>query len=237
MAGLFPEEAGRPRPQTPRVSALSAGDLERLGPEGRLERLARRAVVPLDAAAVTVVVSGWLRVFRRAAFVRDVTLVLAGPGEVLAPGTLFGERSAESGAQAVTEAAVLMLAPGVLGRHADAVPGLWAALGRSLARRTLAVQRKLEAVSRAGVEARVAGALAEIAEAASAPLAGGAVRLELPLSQEDLAALAGTTRESASAAVAAFARAGLVRGSRLRGLVLVAPERLSELAAVDFRGR
>ena len=219
------------------VAAFSAGDLERLGREGRLERLARRAVVPLDAATVSLVASGWLRVFRHAAFVRDVTLVLAGPGEVLAPGALFGDRSAESGAQAVTEAEVLSLAPAAVARYAEGSGGLWAALGRDLAWRTMRVQRKLEAFSRASVEARIAAALLEIAEAASTGLADGAVRLDLPLSQEDLAGLAGTTRESASAAVAAFARGGLVRGSRLRGLVLLVPGRLGELAAVDFRGR
>ena len=98
------------------------------------------------------------------------------------------------------------------------------------------VQRKLEAFSRATVEARVAGALLEIAEDAGTPLGGGAIRLDLPLSQEDLAALAGTTRESCSTAVAAFApAAGSIRGSRLRGLVLADPARLADLAAVDFR--
>jgi CRP/FNR family transcriptional regulator, cyclic AMP receptor protein len=219
------------------MSALTDADLERLRPQGRLARVARRAVVPLDAPVVTVLAAGWVRLFRHAAFVRDVTLVLAGPGEVLAAGALFGERSAESGAQAVTEAELLALAPDVLAGYADAAPERWAALGRSLARRALRVQRKLEAFSRASVEARVAGALLEIAEAGSSPLAGGAVRLDLPLSQEDLAGLAGTTRESASAAVASFARQRLVRGSRLRGLALMVPGRLAELAAVDFRGR
>jgi CRP-like cAMP-binding protein len=66
--------------------------------------------------------------------------------------------------------------------------------------------------------------------------AGRAVRLDLPVSQADLAGLAGTTRESCSAAMAGLARLGLVRGSRLRGLALAEPQALAELAAVDFRG-
>jgi CRP/FNR family cyclic AMP-dependent transcriptional regulator len=218
------------------VPALSPGEIERLGRDGRIERVARRAFVPLDAATVTIVAAGWLRVFRNAAFARDVTLVLAGPGEVLAAGTLFGDRSAENGAEAITEAAVLALAPDTIDRFARTTPGFYTALARSLARRTQEVQRKLEAFSRATVEARVAGALLEVAAGAGVALADGAVRLDLPLSQEDLARLAGTTRESCSSTVAALGRRGLVRGSRLRGLVLVAPGRLAELAAVDFRG-
>lgn len=196
----------------------------------------RGTVVPLDAPAVAVVYDGWFRVFRNAAFVRDVTLVLAGPGQLLAPGTVFGDRSSESGAEAVTDGAILRVSSEVWDRHAAAAPAMYATIARSLARRTLRVQRKLEAFSRAPVESRVAGALLELAEDAGTPQADGAVRLDLPLSQEDLAGLAGTTRESCSSAVAAFAREGLVRGSRLRGLVLLRPERLAELAAVDFRG-
>jgi CRP-like cAMP-binding protein len=218
------------------VAALSPDDLARLAEDGRLEPVARRARIALEAPAVTVVASGWFRVFRHAAFVHDVTLALAGPGEVLAPGALFGDRSAENGAEALTEASVLRLTAASFELLAASAAGVYAALGRSLARRAVRVQRKLEAFSRASVEARVATALLEVAEDAGTALPGGAVRLDLPLSQADLAGLAGTTRESCSAAVASLARRGLVRGSRLRGLVLVRPQALAELAAVDFRG-
>ncbi len=81
----------------------------------------------------------------------------------------------------------------------------------------------------------MAAALLEVAEEGRDHAGRRGLRLDLPLSQEDLAGLAGTTRESCSSAVAGFARAGLVRGSRLRGLVLLDPGGLAELAAVDFR--
>jgi CRP-like cAMP-binding protein len=232
-----PSRRGRDAPAAQKVPvpALSPDDVARLAPDGRVDPVARRAVVALDGPLVTIVAGGWFRVFRNAAFVRDVTLVLAGPGEILAPGAVFGDRSAESGAEAITAGSVLVVAPETLARYAASTPGLYAALARSLARRTLAVQRKLEAFSRAAVEARVAGALVELAESAGSALPGGAVRLDLPLSQEDLAALAGTTRETCSAAVAALARRGLVRGSRLRGLVLADPAGLAAVAAVDVR--
>ena len=210
--------------------------MDRLARAGRASSVARRGVIALDGAAVTVVRSGWMRVFRNAAFVRDVTLALAGPGELLAPGALFGDRSAESGAAAITDAEVVLLAP----EAAETAAGGWAALAgpaaTSLAHRAMRVERKLEAFSRSPVEARVAAALLEVAEAAGTPVDGGAIRLDLPLSQEDLAGLAGTVRETCSSAVASLARQGLVRGSRLRGLVLVRPDVLAGVAAVDFRG-
>jgi CRP-like cAMP-binding protein len=217
------------------VPALSPDDIARLSCDGRVERVARRTIVPLHRAVVTIVAEGWFRVFRNAAFVRDVTLALAGPGELLAPGAAFGDRSAESGAQAITGGAVLAVDAETLERYATATPGLYVAIARSLARRTLAVQRKLEAFSRATVEARVAGALLELAATAGTALGEGAVRLDLPLAQDDLAALAGTTRESCSSAVAALARRGLVRGRRLRGLVVIDPAGLAALASVELR--
>ena len=87
----------------------------------------------------------------------------------------------------------------------------------------------MEEQTRSGVEARVAAALAELAGAFGTAVDGG-IRLDLPLSQEDLARLAGTTRENCSAIVAAFARAGVVRGGRLRGLVVLDPSALRRAA-------
>ena len=218
------------------MSTLAPDALGRLAAAGRIERAARRTVVPLESPAITFVYEGVFRVFRNAAFVRDVTLALAGPGEPLAPGALFGERSAESGAEALTDGALVAISAESFAHEAAADPGLYGAVARALARRTLRVQQKVEAQSRGTVEARIAAALLEIAAQAGVPGAGGTIRLALPVSQADLASLAGTTRESASSAVAAFARQGLVRGGRLNGLVLLDPAALAELAAVDFQG-
>ena len=197
---------------------------------GQTVRAARGERIIFDPAQVTLVVEGCLRVARDAAFVRDVTLALAGPGAMLGAGSLFGERSAETCAVAITEATLVVFDPAALReRVADAAFYVW--LTRDLAQRTLAVHRKLEAFSRAGVEARVAAGLLEIAAAGGTALSDGAIRLTLPLSQADLAGLAGTTRESASGAVAALARAGLVQGGRLRGLVVLDPAGLERAAA------
>jgi len=202
------------------VSGIARDELELLASEGRIERVARRAVVPLDGPTVMIVMDGWFRVFRNAAFVRDVTLFLAKSGDVLAPSALFGERSAESGAEAIADSTVLFLSGEALERCADRDPGLYMQIAQNLGGRVTRVQMKLEAFSRSTVEARVAGALLEIADDFGVPGALG-TRLELPLSQEDLANLAGTTRESCSQAVATFARRGFVKGSRLRGLQII----------------
>jgi CRP-like cAMP-binding protein len=173
------------------MTTLSDDAIERLAVAGRVERLGRREILPLDGPTAAVVIDGWFRVFRNAAFARDVTLFLARRGDVLAPAALFGQRGGESGAQ---------------------------------------VHAKLERLSRSPAEARVAAALLEICDDGGTALPNGEYRLELPVSQEDLASLAGTTRETASTAVAAFARAGLVRGNRLNGLLLLDPAGLAAAA-------
>ncbi|GAC1541177.1 MAG: hypothetical protein NVS2B17_18280 [Candidatus Velthaea sp.] len=201
------------------MPGLTRDQIQRLAADGRIERVGRSVIVPLDGPTVMAVVDGWFRVFRNAAFVRDVTLFLAKAGDVLAPGAVFGERSAESGAEAIADSSILVISREAFERHADEDPELYLGIARNLARRAVRVQTKLEAFSRSTVEARVAGALLEIADDFGVAGVAG-TKLELPLSQEDLANLAGTTRESCSQAVAAFARRGFVKGSRLRGLTI-----------------
>ena len=212
------------------MQGLSSDDIDRLAADGRVERIARRAIVPLDGPTVTIVIDGWFRVFRNAAFVRDVTLFLAAAGDVLAPSSLFGERSAESGAEALADAHVLLLAPEAFMRHAESDPELYMKMAVVLGRRVSRVQRHLEELSRFGVKARVAGSLIDLAADFGIPVQAG-IKLDLPLSQEDLANLAGTTRESCSSAVAEFARRGFVKGSRLKGLVILDRDGLAAVAA------
>jgi CRP/FNR family transcriptional regulator len=201
------------------VSGLTDDHLTRLAAVGRMERVARGDVVALDAEAVTIVAGAWFRVFRRAAFVHDLTLFLAKTGDLLAPGAVFGERSAESGAQAIADAQLLLVPREAFERVAAADPTVYVKLAANVGLRIARLQTKLEALSRAGVEARVAGALLEIADDFGLPVPAG-TKIDLPLSQEDLANLAGTSRESCSQAVASFARSGFVVGGRLRGLVI-----------------
>ncbi|MGP6157975.1 MAG: Crp/Fnr family transcriptional regulator [Vulcanimicrobiaceae bacterium] len=212
---------------------LGSDDIERLAAEGRVEHVRRRHVVPLDGPTPVIVVGGYFRIFRNAAFVRDVTLGLAARGDVLAPGAAFGDRSAETGAEALSEGHVLFVSAEVWQRYALTESGLSLKMAASVGRRLARLQKRLEQLSRAGVESRVATSLIELVDDFGTAVPGG-VRLDLPLSQEDLARLAGTTRETCSSSVASFARRGLVRGGRLRGLVVVDRAALLTLAEGGF---
>jgi CRP-like cAMP-binding protein len=208
---------------------LGADDIDRLAAEGRVEAIARRSVLPLDGPTVVVVIGGYFRIFRNAAFVRDVTLGLAGRGDVLAPGAAFGDRPAETGAEALSDSHVILLSPDAWTRAAAAAPELNLKMAVSIGKRIGRLQKRLEELSRGGVEGRVAASILELADDFGVRTPAG-VKLDVPLSQEDLARLAGTTRETCSSTVAEFARRGYVRGGRLRGMLVLDPAALAALA-------
>jgi CRP-like cAMP-binding protein len=210
---------------------LSSDDIERLALAGRIERILRRAILPLDVPTLALVIEGHFRIFRNAAFARDVTLGLASQGDVLGAAAAFGGRSSESGAEALSEGRILLIAPDRWAERAAAEPELYLKMAYSLGRRVSRLQQRIASLGRVGVEGRVAAGLLELADGFGRPVPGG-VRLDVPLSQDDLARLAGTTRETCSSVVAEFARRGLVRGGRLRGLVLTDRAALIALACI-----
>ena len=212
---------------------LGEGDIDRLSAHGRVESVARRAIVPLDGPTVVVVIGGYFRLFRNAAFVRDVTLGLASRGDVLAPNAAFGDRPAETGAEALADAHVLLLSPDAWNACAQADPALYLKMAASIGWRIGRLQKKLEELSRAGVEGRIAATLLELADDFGTVVAGG-TKLDVPFSQNDLARLAGTTRETCSSIVAELARRGLVRGGRLRGMLVLDRPGLESLAQSGY---
>ncbi|GAC1306890.1 MAG: hypothetical protein NVSMB21_10190 [Vulcanimicrobiaceae bacterium] len=214
------------------LRGLGSDDIDRLSVDGRVETIARRSIVPLDGPAVVIVMGGYFRIFRNAAFVRDVTLGLAARGDVLAPGAAFGDRPAETGAEALCDAHVLLIGPEAWHRRSSLEPELNLKMAASIGRRITRLQKKLEEFSRGGVEGRVASTILELADDYGTPVTGG-IKLDVPLSQEDLARLAGTTRETCSSTVAEFARRGLVRGGRVRGMVVADAAGLATVARFD----
>jgi CRP/FNR family cyclic AMP-dependent transcriptional regulator len=128
--------------------------------------------------------------------------------DVLGPGDLVGE---PDGAPA--EHGVRALRPGRL-RTAAAAEA--AGLAAARARRVAALARDLAWLD---VGSRIEGRLVDLATRFGRPVPGG-ILVSLPLTQEDLAALTGTSRESANRALRALEREGRVT-SATRGRYVV----------------
>jgi hypothetical protein len=133
-----------------------------------------------------------------------VALALLGPGDLWL---------GDTGAQTQTDPAIRVDALGGASMHlpgraamlaAAETPAVAVWLAETQLRRALAAERRAAAVLGLTVDERIVAAFAELARAGQSALEDGRIRLTACVSQERLAWLAGTTRESANRVVASM---------------------------------
>ena len=198
---------------------------------GRGEVIFREGDPP---AHLWLVVRGLVKIVRRAG---DRDLIL----EILGPTDTFGEVAVYDGipypATAVSaESSTVLSIPrdgffAALERHPDLARGLL----RELTRHLRIVTRRLDELTKAGIDRRMALLLVRLAERAGRPHAAGTL-IPVALSRQDLAELTGTTIETAIRIMSRWSKQGLVRTEK-GGFVI--PD-LAALAAVGegaARGR
>jgi len=131
---------------------------------------------------------------------------VAGPGDLigaLAPGAAALRESAE----ALSASVLVTVVPR---EEASAFePALFRAAGDQLTRMTDALED-----SELPVGARLARALLRLGERFGQPSEGGIVRITLPLTHENLAAMVGAARETTTATLGEMRRLGLLEGTR-----------------------
>jgi CRP/FNR family cyclic AMP-dependent transcriptional regulator len=145
---------------------------------------------------------------------------------LLGPGDVHGETClhiAESPnvfpeVRTLTPCTVIDLSPHELHGHMARDPAVSVWLARSLARKVGDLQARLAATLALGVRNRTFAVLQILAERWGYPSGRGTV-LELPLSQELLAALAGTSRESVNRALRDLRASGMVFRSGRRYVI------------------
>jgi CRP/FNR family transcriptional regulator, cyclic AMP receptor protein len=211
-------------PSTPSSdSYLSAGDLEALRAAGRRRRFPRGSILVLegsDPEEVLLLESGRVKVGYETADGREVLLAVRGPGAVL------GELSALDGEPRVAtvtaiedvEATTVSVSGfhEFLRRRPDATLGLL----RTLTRRLRESDRKRVEFAAWDTVGRVARLLLELAAEHGEELAGGGVRINLPLSQQELAAWTASSREAVNKALRALRARGWVTTHR-RAIVIL----------------
>lgn len=169
------------------------------------------------ARGLHVVAVGKVKLVRHTAGGQDVLL------EVLGPGGFFGGLAAApgepypEGAEALTAACVLAVAPAdfraVLRAHPEAALAVLDALGSRLR----AANETIRQLSAHPAEQRLASVLLKLAQALGEPQPasrGGGVLIQVPLARKDLAEMTGTTTETASRILKAFQRQGWIRSGR-----------------------
>lgn len=172
---------------------------------------------------------GLLREYRLDADGRDLTLRFVGPGRLAGGVEALTGRTCARHAEARRPSVVWEIPAETFLQMAGATPLACCWLFGDLADQVDALERLAEGLALRSVRARLASRLLDLA-AEHGAWDGSGVQLELPLSQRDLASLAGTTRQSVSQELSWLRRRGIVTGQRARGLRILDPAALRRVA-------
>jgi CRP/FNR family cyclic AMP-dependent transcriptional regulator len=172
------------------------------------------------AGSALVIVSGLVKIGKRGQGGDELILSLCGPGDLLGEVTAVqgATRSADVVALQDVEAMVVAVADlrGLLTRYP---PIALVLLELALRRLRLADQRRLEFASAESLP-RVTSRLLELAERFGVGAPDGALVVDMPISQEELASWAAASRESTARALRTLRELGLIETRRKRMVVL-----------------
>jgi CRP/FNR family transcriptional regulator len=215
----------------PFLSVLPPSVLGELGQSMRHRRLARGELLALAGDPVehlVVVAQGRLKLTSSTTGGREQLLRTLGPGEFVGELALFTPSVHEGDLVAVVPSEVCLVGrqavQDLLWRH----PGAATRLVEALAQRLAGAERMIADLGLHDIGQRLAGLLLRMAERGEATPAG--VKLRLPVSWREIAAELGTTPESLSRRLGVLAGEGIIRQERARTVVILAPDRLRQLA-------
>jgi CRP-like cAMP-binding protein len=176
------------------------------------------------ASALYVVRSGRIRVFRTWQDGEDLTLRVLGPGEIVGYRPLFARELLKASAEALVDSSVCII-PGESVRTLVAtVPSLATLLLEKMAKELRISEDLMMDLLHLPVRQRAARVLLEVLEDRQGTLAPGTIPSR-ELRRKDLARMIGTTPETFSRVLHAFAQAGIVSlardGVRVRNLLLL----------------
>ena len=213
-------------------AALSAA--ERAALEGRLDRRRYEKDEYLffegdPAEWLVFVAEGRIKMIKHSESGRETILATFGPGQIVGEvGVLVGEVYPAT-AQALEPAVTLSLRRDAYAALVRAHPDLAWALIEELGRRLQQAHEKIRSLAVEKVERRVARLLLRMANTAGQRLEGGAVRITVPLSRQDIADMAGTVVETAIRTMSKFQKQGWLE-TREGYIVLLRPHELVAVA-------
>jgi len=170
-------------------------------------------------AEVLVLLSGRAKISIDTEGGREVVLGFCGPGRLVGEFSVI-DREARSGTiQALEPVEALALAGNEFLALLERRPGISMALLRDLVRRFRDVDRMRIEFASAQALGRVAARLTELLDLHGERVDDG-IAITLPISQEELAGWAGSSRESTAKALQTLRRLGVIRTERRRIVVL-----------------
>jgi CRP/FNR family transcriptional regulator, cyclic AMP receptor protein len=157
---------------------------------------------------------GSVRLYHLSPDGEDVTTAVLEPGQIFGLSALFGGRSEDLSAEALTDAYVCEAGAqdflAILARH----PLMMAKVMMAMAKQMFRLERTIEGLAKEPVDSRLARLALDLLQGAESSRDG---QLLPAMTREEMAKIAITTRESVSRTLSAWSKAGIVelRGRRI----------------------
>ncbi len=149
---------------------------------------------------------------------REAVLAVLGPGDLFGELSLFDDAPRSADAAVIEDAELLSIGKEALNEAINRHPDVGLAILRVLSSRLRQTNLALQDAAFFDVPGRLARRLADLAEMHGRRTEEGTL-IDVPLSQESLASMVGSTRESVNKALSALSRRELVRRCGRRYLV------------------
>ena len=178
------------------------------------------------ARSVFLLRSGWVRIGRLLDSGGDLTLDVAGPGELVGEAALFGERQRIGLAQALSDVIATPAPVSVLQAGLRTSPALALVVTQTVWKRSRRVEARAVDQAYADCADRLRHVLLEMAERFGVDEPDGR-RIAVRLTHEDLARMIGAARETVTPLLVEMRRAGAIHYDRTRFVIrdLIAQDR------------
>ncbi len=219
-------------------SGLSDADIEAIGHATTMTHCRPGQVIlsPDDPSdRIHILKKGKVRVYRVTPEGKQLTLDIYEKGTILGDMRLLGQQAIpEAYAQTVDAAVICTITPDELRRLIERHPIIGVNIISHLSRRLQEAERDLEAMAYERVGQRLARKLADLAARFGVQTVRGTL-IQARLTQQELAEMIGTTRETLAHTLSDFRSRGLVDTSHHQ-VVIRDAERLAEVAADEDGG-
>lgn len=216
-------------------AGLSDADIEAIGHATTMTHCVRgqQILSPDDPPdRIHIVKKGRVRVFRITPDGKQLTLDIYEKGTILGDMSLLGqERLPEAYAEAIDAGVICTITPDELRRLIERYPTIGVNVIRHLSRRLQSAERELEAMAYQRVDQRLARRLTDLAQRFGVQTPRGTL-IQANLTQQELAEMIGTTRETLAHTLGDFRRRGLLDTAHHQVLIRDA-ELLAEIAEGD----
>jgi CRP-like cAMP-binding protein len=213
-------------------SGLSEADIEAIGHATTMIQCQPRQVIlsPGDPPdRIHILKAGRVRVYRVTPDGKQLTLDIYEKGTILGDMRLLGQdRLPEAYAETINAAVICTITPDELRRLIERYPIIGVNIITFLSRRLQEAERELEAMAYQRVGQRLARKLTDLAQRFGVETVRGTL-IQARLTQQELAEMIGTTRETLAHTLADFRRRGLLDTAHHQVLIRDA-EQLAEVA-------